>query len=58
MFLHPDLARYTAAELMAAQARWYREQAYSFIDCLRRHDRPFTDVQTTWPLYSPKAEAA
>lgn len=56
--VYPELARYTAAELMDAQAHWYREQAYSFIDYLRRQGKPFTDVQTTWPLYSPKAEAA
>ncbi len=56
--VYPALADYTPGELMAAQADWYREQAYSFIDYLRRHDKPFTDVQTSWPLYTPKAHAA
>ncbi|WP_306365403.1 exonuclease domain-containing protein [Nocardia sp. CC227C] len=56
--VYPELARYTPDELMTAQTDWYREQAYSFIDYLRRHNKPFTDVQTSWPLYTPKVHAA
>ncbi|MFE3052257.1 exonuclease domain-containing protein [Nocardia sp. NPDC059239] len=56
--IYPALAEMTADELMAAQAHWYRERAYSFIDWLRRKGESFTDVPTEWPIYSTKAEAA
>ncbi|MGX1809685.1 hypothetical protein ACWIGI_28525 [Nocardia sp. NPDC055321] len=56
--MYPAIAGLTADQLMDSQASWYRERAYSFIDYLRRKGEPFSDVSTTWPIYSPKAEAA
>ncbi|WP_068059160.1 exonuclease domain-containing protein [Nocardia xishanensis] len=46
----PELAAYTASDLMRAQESWYREQAHSLIDYLRRNDRPFEDVRADWPI--------
>lgn len=48
--VYPALAEMTASELMAAQTHWYREQAHSLIDYLRRNDRPHDDVRTEWPI--------
>ncbi|MFE7744474.1 exonuclease domain-containing protein [Nocardia sp. NPDC057455] len=57
--VYPHLATLTASELMTKQAEWYREDAYRFIDYLRRNDRPFADVRTDWPIQrAEKAQAA
>jgi DNA polymerase III epsilon subunit-like protein len=48
--VYPELANYTAAELMAQQTIWYREQAHSLIKYLEREGRDFSDVRTTWPI--------
>ncbi len=56
--VYPELATYTASELMTHQADWYREQAYSLIDYLRRNDRDFSDVRTAWPVATGTEEQA
>ncbi|WP_063023725.1 exonuclease domain-containing protein [Nocardia niwae] len=48
--VYPHLATFTASELMTRQADWYREDAYRFIDYLRRNDRPTDGVRTQWPI--------
>ncbi len=47
---YPELASFTAAELMQKQTEWYREDAYRLIDYLRRNDRPHENVRTEWPI--------
>jgi DNA polymerase-3 subunit epsilon len=57
--IYPELATYTAAELMDLQQVWYREQAESFIDYLQRQGKPFDDVRTEWPIQTrTEAQAA
>lgn len=48
--VYPHLAGYTASELMTAQREWHTEQAHSFIDYLRRNNKPFDDVRFGWPI--------
>lgn len=56
--IYPQLATYTADELMERQTHWYREDSYRLIDWLRRNDRDPSGVRTEWPIDIPKAEAA
>ncbi|BAD58891.1 3'-5' exonuclease [Nocardia farcinica] len=56
--IYPALAEYTPTELMEAQTAWYAQQAASFIDYLRRNDRPFDDVRTEWPIARPSESNA
>ncbi|NKY60797.1 3'-5' exonuclease [Nocardia flavorosea] len=52
------LALASADSLMESQANWYRERQYSYIDYLRRNNRPFDDVSVEWPVRTQKATAA
>ncbi|MGW5519021.1 exonuclease domain-containing protein [Nocardia africana] len=55
---YPVLELTDAAGLMEAQTDWHRERQFSFIDYLRRNNRPFHDVSVEWPIRTPKAKAA
>ncbi|MEV4127043.1 exonuclease domain-containing protein [Nocardia sp. NPDC049707] len=57
--VYPELAQYTADELMAKQTEWYADQATSLIDYLKRKELPYADVSTEWPIRRvEKAQAA
>jgi DNA polymerase-3 subunit epsilon len=57
--VYPHLATFTAEELMEQQTIWYREQAESFIDYLKRQGKTHADVRTEWPIQrAEKAQAA
>lgn len=57
--VYPALAALTTSELMQSQAAWYREQAESFRDYLRRQGKPHDDVSTDWPIRrASESEAA
>lgn len=48
--VYPALAELTGPEVMAAQARWYREDAHQVIASLRHRQRPHDHVRAEWPI--------
>ncbi len=56
--VYPQLAEYTADELMAKQAEWYRERQLSFIKYLESQGKPYSDVSLEWPVRTQRAQAA
>lgn len=48
--VYPQLRQWTPDQLMAEQEVWYRDRQLNFIDYLKRNNKPYDDVSTSWPL--------